>query len=287
MFTRLGLLIDCRPPAGNFNVTPVVLRRGRDGSGALPGLLRRWPGSHAAGIGAGAAVVSYGNCLPSSTAVMLLESREMNSVSAEGESPKEAEHQLSKLALELKTPIQLPPREVYRELIRQLHKQSKLINSSLSRSVTSPVRHEVWLWEDRKKGNKEVGLLAVSFPCSEGGAASELGELRRREWRHPWTIPPPTQGWPRQLWSWPVPQSPAWGLVHVCSAAQSCPTLCDPMNCSPPSSSAHGSLQTSGLPCPPPGHVPNPGMEPMSPASSALQLDSSLLGNPTWYIVRT
>ena len=27
-------------------------------------------------------------------------------------------------------------------------------------------------------------------------------------------------------------------LVHVC--VQSCPTLCDPMNCSPPGSSDHG-----------------------------------------------
>ena len=27
------------------------------------------------------------------------------------------------------------------------------------------------------------------------------------------------------------------------SVAQSCPTLCDPMDCSPPSSSAHGILQ--------------------------------------------
>ena len=48
---------------------------------------------------------------------------------------------------------------------------------------------------------------------------------------------------------------------------QSCPTLCDPMDCSPPGSSVHGLLQTkywSGLPCPPPGDLPNPGIEPMS-----------------------
>ena len=29
----------------------------------------------------------------------------------------------------------------------------------------------------------------------------------------------------------------------VCSVAQLCPTLCDPMDCSPPGSSAHGILQ--------------------------------------------
>ena len=29
-------------------------------------------------------------------------------------------------------------------------------------------------------------------------------------------------------------------MVCVCLVAQSCPTLCDPMNCSPPGSSVHG-----------------------------------------------
>ena len=29
--------------------------------------------------------------------------------------------------------------------------------------------------------------------------------------------------------------------------AQSCPTLCDPMDCSPPGSSVHGILQARGL----------------------------------------
>ena len=91
--------------------------------------------------------------------------------------------------------------------------------------------------------------------------------------------------------------------------AQSCPTLCDPVDCSPPGSSVHGILQArilewvaisfsiqvlssiqffvtlwtvaiqvslsmrfsrqeywSGLPFPPPGYLPNPGIKPMSPA---------------------
>ena len=30
----------------------------------------------------------------------------------------------------------------------------------------------------------------------------------------------------------------------------------------------------SGLPCPPPGHLPNPGIKPVSPASPALEMDS-------------
>ena len=33
----------------------------------------------------------------------------------------------------------------------------------------------------------------------------------------------------------------------------------------------------SGLPFPPPGDLPNPGMEPVSPAAPALQADSLLL----------
>ena len=31
--------------------------------------------------------------------------------------------------------------------------------------------------------------------------------------------------------------------VHACLFAQSCPTLCNPMDCSPPGSSVHGILQ--------------------------------------------
>ena len=58
--------------------------------------------------------------------------------------------------------------------------------------------------------------------------------------------------------------------------AQSCPTLCESMDCSPPDSSVHGNSPGkkeywSGLPFPPPGDLPNPGIEPtslMSPASA-------------------
>ena len=34
-----------------------------------------------------------------------------------------------------------------------------------------------------------------------------------------------------------------WKCVCVCEVAQSCPTLCDPVDCSPPGSSVHGILQ--------------------------------------------
>ena len=35
----------------------------------------------------------------------------------------------------------------------------------------------------------------------------------------------------------------------------------------------------SGLPCPPPGDLPDPGIEPRSPVSAALQIDSLPLSN--------
>ena len=42
----------------------------------------------------------------------------------------------------------------------------------------------------------------------------------------------------------------------------------------------------SGLPCSPPGYLPHPGIEPMSPAAPVLQADSLLLsywGSPIYY----
>ena len=47
---------------------------------------------------------------------------------------------------------------------------------------------------------------------------------------------------------------------------QSCPTLCDPMDPMECSRQEHW----SGLPCPPPGDLPHPGIEPMFLVSSAL-----------------
>ena len=53
---------------------------------------------------------------------------------------------------------------------------------------------------------------------------------------------------------------------------QPCPG-CDPMDCSPPGSSVYGILREEhwgGLPCPPPGDLPNSGIEAASPVSPAL-----------------
>ena len=54
---------------------------------------------------------------------------------------------------------------------------------------------------------------------------------------------------------------------------QSCPTVFDPMDCSPPGSSVHVIFQAriwSWLPFPTPRDLPNPGAEPVSLESPAL-----------------
>ena len=61
---------------------------------------------------------------------------------------------------------------------------------------------------------------------------------------------------------------------------QSCLTLRDPVDCSPRGSSVHGILQARILEwvaIPPPGDLPDPGIEPRSPA---LQEDSLLTEPP-------
>ena len=60
-------------------------------------------------------------------------------------------------------------------------------------------------------------------------------------------------------------------------------SLCDPMDCSPPGSPVHGILQAriwSGLPCPSPGDLSNPGVEQGSPALQAESLPAELPGKP-------
>ena len=65
-------------------------------------------------------------------------------------------------------------------------------------------------------------------------------------------------------------------MMMKVKVTQSCPTLCDPMDCSLPGSSVHRILQARILErvagsLPSAGDLPNPGIEPRSPA---LQADS-------------
>ena len=70
----------------------------------------------------------------------------------------------------------------------------------------------------------------------------------------------------------------------LCLVAQSCLTLCDPMNCNPPGSSVHadspGKNTEVGCHDLCQGDLPNPGVEPRSPTSQADSLWSEPPGKP-------
>ena len=64
-------------------------------------------------------------------------------------------------------------------------------------------------------------------------------------------------------------------------------TLCDFMDCNPPGSSVHGIFRQeywSGLPFPSPGDLPDPGIEPRSPALEVDSLLSEPPGNITFSV---
>ena len=71
----------------------------------------------------------------------------------------------------------------------------------------------------------------------------------------------------------------------MCSVAQSCLTPCNPMDCSPPGSSVHGTRQEhwNGLPFSPPGDLPNSGIKPRSPALQEDSLTSEPPEKPLTY----
>ena len=74
----------------------------------------------------------------------------------------------------------------------------------------------------------------------------------------------------------------AYFLV-LCLVAHLRLILCDPMDCSPPAPLSMGILQArywSGLPCPPPGDLSDPGIEPTSPPFQVDSLPSEPSGKP-------
>ena len=77
---------------------------------------------------------------------------------------------------------------------------------------------------------------------------------------------------------------PVYSSSVLCWVVQSCLTLCDSMDCSLPGLlSMEFSRQEywSGLPCPPPGDLPNPEIEPASPALQVDSLPAELLVKPS------
>ena len=74
------------------------------------------------------------------------------------------------------------------------------------------------------------------------------------------------------------------GACMCAKSLQLCLTLCDPMDCGLPGSSAHGILQARILECvamPPPGNLPNPGIQLESPALQKILYHLSHQGNPS------
>ena len=80
-----------------------------------------------------------------------------------------------------------------------------------------------------------------------------------------------------------------YACMHARSVAQSCLTLCDPMDCSPPASYVYRSPMSkglsrheywSGLPFPFPGDLPDPGIKSASPALAGRFFTTELPGKP-------
>ena len=101
----------------------------------------------------------------------------------------------------------------------------------------------------------------IAFTSPEGSANSN--DLSRRFQMSHWPV----------LWGtfeyvkWPewLGATFTYGWSLKASAAQSCLTLCDSMDCGPPGSSVHRFSRQEywrGLPFPSPGDPPNPGIEP-------------------------
>ena len=69
----------------------------------------------------------------------------------------------------------------------------------------------------------------------------------------------------------------------ICTVTQLCLTLCDPVDCSPPTLPKEFSRQEywRGLPFPTPGYHPNPGIEPIFPTFPVL-ISRFFTTNATW-----
>ena len=75
----------------------------------------------------------------------------------------------------------------------------------------------------------------------------------------------------------------SWDENMLCLVTQSCPTLANPRTVARQASLSMGFSRQEywcGLPCPPPGDLPNPGIKPRSPALQADSLPSERPGKP-------
>ena len=134
----------------------------------------------------------------------------------------------------------------------------------------------------------------LQYLCSwwwVGTQVGLIGSASKKASPSPW-VPIPWQGWQGEAtfltpfhWWTGTQRSPlicsrqGWQTssvkecVCVHARTQSCPALCDPLDCSLLGSSVHGIARQeywSGWPFPPPGDLPDPGIEPGSLVSLAL-----------------
>ena len=78
------------------------------------------------------------------------------------------------------------------------------------------------------------------------------------------------------------------GAVSICLVAQLCPTLCNPVDCSPPDSSVHGILQARILEwvaISSPEDSPDPEIKSGSPALQEGSLPSEPQRSPDWVLL--
>ena len=75
-----------------------------------------------------------------------------------------------------------------------------------------------------------------------------------------------------------------WMSMPACSATKTCPTLCDPMVApqAPVSMGFPRQEYRSSFPLPPPGDLPNPGVEPVSPSLAGSLFTTESAGKPSW-----
>ena len=112
---------------------------------------------------------------------------------------------------------------------------------------------EVWCWRR---------LLRVLWTASSSGQSIQRKStlnINWKDWCWNWTSKT-LATWCKEMTYWKRP----WCCKRLC--AQLCLTLCNPMDCSPSGSSAHGLFQARILemaPCPPPGDLPNPEIYPI------------------------
>ena len=127
-------------------------------------------------------------------------------------------------------------------------------------------------WKGQNIAWKKLRKVSINGNLYQDPGLEELILLRRKNWIPKFHLP-----------------FLAWKLtVQFSSVAQSCLTLCDPVDYSPTVSSIHGVLQARILEwvaISSSRGSPDPGIEPRSPASPALKADSLLLsysGSPLY-----